>query len=145
MSLDVREVTDSFFDFAKIAQRVMHIGNEAGYYDALMLVEHLMLTLDSISTDPLADLLNIISNAIEVYENEQPDIKQFVSEYEKMDKGVAVLKVLMEQYGLGVADFKEEIGNKSYVSMILSGERQLSKKHIEKLCLRFNISPELFF
>jgi HTH-type transcriptional regulator/antitoxin HigA len=38
-----------------------------------------------------------------------------------------------------------EIGSKSMVSRVLSGQRNLTKKHIEALCQRFHISPVLFF
>lgn len=145
MSLALREVTDSFIGFTKTSHRLMHIENERDYQDALELIEHLMLTLDDTGEDPLVDLLNIVSHAIEIYESQQPDVNQFLLEYNEMDKAVAILKILMRQYELGVADFKEQIGTKSYVSMILNGDRQLSKKHIEKLCERFGLSPALFF
>lgn len=57
---------------------------------------------------------------------------------------VAALKVIMEQYKLGVAGLPE-IGSKSLVSRILRGERRLTRNHIEALSRRFNLSPALFF
>jgi HTH-type transcriptional regulator/antitoxin HigA len=42
---------------------------------------------------------------------------------------LAVLRLLMNQHGLGTADLPE-IGSKSMVSRVLSGKRSLSKKHI---------------
>ena len=104
-----------------------------------------MLTIDETGNDPLCDLLDIIGNAVEIYENKQPDVQKFLAKHANMPKDIALLKLLMGQYGLGVNNFKNEIGSKSYVSMILSRDRQLSKKHIGKLCVRFNLSPELFF
>ena len=56
----------------------------------------------------------------------------------------AVLRVLMDQHHLTMNDFPE-IGNKSMVSQVLSGQRNLTKKHIEALCQRFHIRPVLFF
>lgn len=47
-----------------------------------------------------------------------------------MDSGVAVLRTLMQQYGLKTSDFKNEIGGKSMVSMVLNGSRTLSRPHI---------------
>lgn len=38
-----------------------------------------------------------------------------------------------------------EIGSKSVVSRVLSGERNLTKKHIQALSQRFGISPAVFF
>ena len=57
---------------------------------------------------------------------------------------LAVLRLLMDQHGLGTADLPE-IGSKSMVSRVLSGERSLSKKHIQALSKRFGINPGLFF
>ena len=55
-----------------------------------------------------------------------------------------MLRLLMDQYDLGVADLPE-IGSKSMVSRVLSGERSLNKKHIKALSERFGIDPGLFF
>ena len=51
----------------------------------------------------------------------------------------------MEQHNLNTNDFENEIGKKSMVSQVLSGGKSLSRKHIELLSKRFNISPALFF
>ncbi len=50
----------------------------------------------------------------------------------------------MDQHGLGTADLPD-IGSKSMVSRVLSGERSLNKKHIQALSERFSINPALFF
>ena len=57
---------------------------------------------------------------------------------------LAALRVIMDQHNLGTADLPE-IGSKSMVSRVLSGERSLNKKHIAALSDRFSISPSLFF
>ena len=57
---------------------------------------------------------------------------------------IAMLRVLMDQHGLGVADFPE-IGDKSLLSRILSGSRNLTKQHIKKLSRRFGVEPGMFF
>jgi HTH-type transcriptional regulator/antitoxin HigA len=44
----------------------------------------------------------------------------------------------MDQHDLGVADFPE-IGSKSMVSRVLSGERFLNKRHIKTLSEHFGI------
>ena len=54
-----------------------------------------------------------------------------------------MLRLLMDQYDLGVADLPE-IGSKSMVSRVLSGERSLNKKHITALSERFGINPGFF-
>ena len=57
---------------------------------------------------------------------------------------LAVLRLLMDQHNLGTADLPE-IGSKSMVSRVLSGQRNLNKKHIKALSERFKIDPALFF
>jgi HTH-type transcriptional regulator/antitoxin HigA len=57
---------------------------------------------------------------------------------------LAMLRLLMDQHDLGTADLPE-IGSKSMVSRVLSGERNLNKHHIQALSKRFGIDPGLFF
>jgi len=51
----------------------------------------------------------------------------------------------MEQHNLTVSGFKDEIGSKSLVSMILNGKINLTKEHIAKLSRRFSLNPVVFF
>ena len=57
---------------------------------------------------------------------------------------ISMLRLLMDQYELNGTDFPE-IGDKTLVSKILKGDRNLTKDHIIKLSERFDISPVLFF
>jgi len=112
--------------------------SEKDYREALELVEYLLMN------HPHSPLLDIISNKIREYENSLPEVVAFRAEMEALPSGVAVLATLMEQYGLKQTDFQDEIGGKSLVSRILSGQRQLTVDHIDKLAKRFEISPALF-
>jgi HTH-type transcriptional regulator/antitoxin HigA len=58
---------------------------------------------------------------------------------------VQAIKVLMSNRELKQTDLVPVIGNKSHVSEILSGKRDLSKSHIQKLSEFFRVSPEVFF
>ena len=62
------------------------------------------------------------------------------------DRGLAVLKTLTAQHGLGVADLPE-LGSNGNVSKILNGAegKKLTRKHMEALGRRFGVSPALFF
>ncbi len=51
---------------------------------------------------------------------------------------------LMEANELRQAQMLDVFGTPSVVSEVLSGKRELSKAHIERLCSRFHVSPELF-
>ena len=61
------------------------------------------------------------------------------------DPAIIALKALIKSRGLTYADLRLEIGSKGYVSLILSGERNLTKGHIQKLTARFGIPPIVFF
>ena len=56
-----------------------------------------------------------------------------------------VVRHLMESNGLRQVDLIDVFGAESTVSEVLNGRRDLAKSHIEKLSVRFNLSPELFF
>src|SRR5260370_18245816 len=56
-----------------------------------------------------------------------------------------IVRHLMESNGLRQVDLIDVFGAESTVSEVLNGKRDLAKSHIEKLSLRFNVSPELFF
>ncbi|MBI2118632.1 MAG: helix-turn-helix domain-containing protein [Elusimicrobia bacterium] len=74
----------------------------------------------------------------------------FLDEYEKKHFPSAaspedILRFLMNQHKLSQSDLKEELGGQSVVSNIMSGKRQLTREHIEKLSRRFSISPASFY
>ena len=89
-------------------------------------------------------LIDVLSGSIARWENTSPEFSAFNDRIERLDSGVATLKVIMEQHHLGVADLPE-IGSKSLVSRILRGDRRLTRDHIEALSQRFSVSPALFF
>ena len=115
------------------------ISNEADYAQALALMDELIM--DYKVNRPL---ILILADAIERWENQADEFAEFNARIAALS-GVDTLKLLMEQYGLGVADLPE-IGSKSLVSKILNGRgRNLTKDHIAALSKRFGISPALFF
>lgn len=61
------------------------------------------------------------------------------------DPTIIALKALIKRDNLTYADLREEIGSKSYVSLIISGKRNLTRGHIQKLTARFRIPPMVFF
>ena len=74
-------------------------------------------------------------------------IKDFESKHYSFEKPspVELLKYLMEEHGLTQNDLAEDFGGQATVSLVLSGKRDFTKAHIEKLSKRFNVSPALFF
>jgi len=135
----------SFKGFSSVAGSLLHIHNKKVHQKALDTLEMLLETAPEDADAPEHGLIDLLAGAIERYESSIPEYQAFESEVASMDSGVSMLRLLMQNHGLIGLDFEHEIGKRSYVSLILSGERRLTREHIEKLSKRFNISPALFF
>ncbi len=135
---------DACHSFAKAAAPYFHITDEKRYEEALELVESLLEEAEDSPDDPLNAIIEMLTHAIEAYENKDEGLAAFHKQAKDQPTDLAMLRLLMDQYGLGTADLPE-IGSKSMVSRVLSGKRSLSKKHIQALAERFNIDPGLFF
>lgn len=90
-------------------------------------------------------LIEALSSSIERYEEISPEFLGFNGTVENLNKGTAVLRMLMDQHALKTNDFENEIGKKSMVSQVLSGKKNLTKEHIARLSARFNLCPSVFF
>ena len=135
--LELKKQANALFSNAGF---LVHIRNEEEYELALSLMDEL---IEEYAVNK--QLIEILSSSIEKWENSSIEFTEFNRHIKQMDSGVAVLRTLMEQYGLRTNDFKDEIGGKSMVSMILSGSRKLSRDHIQALSNRFHVSPSVFF
>jgi len=130
--------------FAQAAAPYFHITDNEHYEEALELVENLLEEAEDSQDDPLNAVIEMLSHAIEAYENEDEELTAFEKRAMDQPADLAMLRLLMDQHGLGTADLPE-IGSKSMVSRVLSGKRSLNKKHIQALSERFGINPGLFF
>ena len=81
-----------------------------------------------------AELLTML---IEAYEEKRYPVRSA--------SPVDVLRELMAANDLRQKDLAPLLGSESVVSEILSGKRELNKRHIQKLSQRFSVSPEVFF
>ena len=140
----VNEVREMCHRFADVTGPYCHITDSSHYEQALELVEGLLEEAEDSKDDPLNAVISLLSDAIEAYENRDRDVLAFEKRVNEQQADLAMLRLLMDQHGLGTADLPE-IGSKSMVSRVLSGERSLSKKHISALSDRFGIDPGLFF
>lgn len=131
-------------NFAQIAAPYLHIKDHKHYEETLELVEDLLQEADDSLDDPMNSVINMLSHSIEVYENTDEELAGLETRIMDQPADLAVLRVIMDQNNLGTADLPE-IGSKSMVSRVLSGERNLNKKHIQALSLSFGINPGLFF
>jgi len=135
---------DACLNFARAAAPYYHITDNRHYEEALELIENLLEKAEDSPGDPLNAVIEMLSHAIEVYENKDDVLAAFEKRVTDQPADLAMLRLLMDQHDLGTADLPE-IGSKSMVSRVLSGERSLSKKHIQTLSERFDINPGLFF
>jgi HTH-type transcriptional regulator/antitoxin HigA len=116
------------------------IDSEGQYNDALALMDELIEQYDTNIV-----LIEALGNVISRYEEECEAFEYLNRRQADIDPGVATIKVLMDQHGLSISDFENEIGKKSLVSLILAGKRNLTRDHILRLSKRFSIKPALFF
>lgn len=140
----INEVRGEFRRFADVAAPYCHITDPERYEQTLELIESLLEEAKDSKDDPLNAVISMLSSAIEQYERRVPELLAFENQVNEGSVGVALLYVLMDQHDLSMADLPE-IGSKSMVSRVLSGKRNLSKKHIQALSKRFGIDPGMFF
>ena len=137
-------IKETCHDFVQAAAPYLYISDEAHYLEALDLIESLLEEAEDAIEDPINAIIEMLSRSIEAYDNRDPDLTTFHAQAMGQPADLAALRVIMDQHNLGTADLPE-IGSKSMVSRVLSGERSLNKKHIAALSDRFSISPSLFF
>jgi HTH-type transcriptional regulator/antitoxin HigA len=142
--MNEKMILNKFKEFTHVAFPILSIKGVEAYEDALNMVEHLMESVgeDDAPTENL--LISLLHQAIQRFEDKNEELIVFEKESIEVGSDVAVLRVLLDQYHLTLSDLPE-IGHKSLVSKILSGDRSLTKTHIKKLSQRFNIDPSLFF
>lgn len=117
------------------------INNQDEYEEALALMDELV---DDYDTNK--GLIVILTTSIEKWEDRSEEFTAFNLAVSGVAPGIAVLKTLMSQHHLGVADLPE-LGSKSNVSKLLNAAdgKKLNKQQIEALSKRFRVSPPLFF
>lgn len=138
--LDMAKVTHLMQELNANIPFLSEINSSDEHQEALDLIEVLLEDYDR----NLA-LIEILTLAIERYEERAPEFADFNNAQVKLDSDITLLRVLMDQHNLKASDLENEIGKKSLVSQILHGKKNLTKKHIAALSQRFNLSPALFF
>ena len=80
---------------------------------------------------------NLLAVLIEKYETEKYPVRSASPK--------EVLSELLAANNLRQKDLAPLLGSESIVSEVLSGRRELNKRHIERLSKRFGVSPATFF
>lgn len=129
----------SYMAFMDAAQHLLHIQNDEDYENTSAWLESLAGRYD----DSIKPLYDLVANALEAHELEDPLVATFVEQAMGLTDDASTLRFLMDQHQLNTSDLPE-VGDKSVVSRILSGQRQLTRNHITALCLRFSLSSSFF-
>jgi len=134
----ITEAIQATNDLVRIVPFLGGSNDKRDYEQALELVEYL------VEHQPDSPLVEILSDKVARYENSAPEFAAFNARTDAMPRGVALLRVIMDQHGLTQSSFADEIGQRSYVSRILRGDRPLTDKHKARLAARFNLPFEAF-
>ncbi len=137
-------IVDAYQAFMATAQPLVNIQTDKQYAEALETLEQILESASDTPDDPLNPLIDMLSHAIERYEDRDDELSRFIEEADSTDVDVALIRTLMRQHKLTGSDLPE-IGDKTMVSRVLSGKRVLSRQAIEKLSERFGLRPGMFF
>lgn len=128
-------------DMDRLGARFMHhIDTPEDYHKALKVIDELTDGQELAAVE--SNLLDNLCDQVERYENKAPEFAAFNARIEGLTE-VDLLKALMQQNKLSGADLPE-IGDKSVVSRILSGQRRLTIEMVARLAARFHIDPGAF-
>lgn len=112
------------------------IHDESDYENTQVIIDR--LTSIPKLTKGQAEYLDTLTVLLETYEQEHHPIE------DSDITGIDAVKYLLEQNDMTPSDLGRLLGDRALGSRILSGERELSKEHIRKLCRRFKVSADLF-
>ncbi len=88
-------------------------------------------------SDAQLDYLDVLSDQLGDWEESNEEIPDIY--------GVELVRFLLDEQGLRQKDLTPIFGTESIASEVLSGRRELQRKHIEALSNFFKVSPSAFF
>lgn len=137
----LKVVLNQFIEGLAQVPSITHINTQNDYKRALKLIDELV---DNYEAN--RHLIELLAISIGCWEDKVDEFTAFNKAVARGEPGITVLKTLMSQYHLGVADLPE-LGSKSYVSKLLNTakDKKLTRQHIDVLSKRFDVSPDLFF
>ena len=110
--------------------------NDVDYERVVAFMNSLLDVVGDDEAHELADLLDLVGQLVEDYENMRHVIPD-ASPHE-------ILRFLLDLHGLKQSDLAEEIGGQSVVSDILSGKRAINVRQAKALAARFGVSAVAF-
>ena len=136
-------LVDAYETFMQTAHAYVNLSNEEDYNAALVALEEILEAAEDTAKDILNPLIEILSQAIGAYEEQDQELVAFLEEADATPIDVALLRTLMRQHELTGSDLPE-IGDKTMVSKVLNGKRILQRHAMELLGERFGIRPAMF-
>lgn len=124
------------FDALSAMHALRPIRDEVDLENAMEVVDKLAIMKKR--TRDQEDYLETLTTLVEKYEAENHPIQTDDLTV------VEIIKSLMEDRAMSASDLGRLLGSRELGSVILRGERQLSKSHILKLAKHFSVSPALF-
>lgn len=112
------------------------IRSEADYESAVAFMNSLLDVVGDDEEHDLADLLDLVGQLVEDYENSRHSIP--------VAAPCLVLRFLLDQHDLKQSDLATEIGGQSVVSDILNGKREINARQAKALAARFGVSATAF-
>jgi HTH-type transcriptional regulator/antitoxin HigA len=116
--------------------RLASIHSKAEYERVVAFMNQLLDVVGDDESHELANLLEIVGQLVEDYENVQQVLPDATP--------AQMLRFLMAQHDLKQADLSKEVGAQSVVSEILSGHRQINARQAKALAQRFGVSVSAF-
>lgn len=134
MKTRVRRITDTYFDLVRRFP-LRAVRNDAELRAGLAVANELMRRGEKLDSGE-RDYLDTLISLLETYEKKRFPIPKAPP--------LEVLKHLMEARDMRPTDLGKLIGSKANATLILKGQRELSKAHIRKLAEFFHVSPAVF-
>lgn len=129
-----RAIKDSYFTLVKQFP-VRRIRTDAEHKTATEIIRRLSLRGEANLDKRELDYLDALAEMVVSYERTRWPIPKA--------SPLEMLKHLMEENNMRPSDLGSLIGSRANATLILQGQRELSKAHIRILAERFNVSPAL--
>jgi antitoxin component HigA of HigAB toxin-antitoxin module len=114
------------------------IQTAAAHREALDIITDLSAKSDALLSEGEVDYLDALGRFVADYERE----KLLVALGDTTP--LEVLRHLMEERGMTSADLGDVVGSRPAATMILKGQREMSKAHIRAAAAYFCVSPAVF-
>ena len=137
-------VVKAYENFSLESGDVLNVNSEESYQRALEALDEIFDSMDDELDSHLNPLVELLSASIEKYESQDDGLNEFIRESDETPMDIVMLRTLMNSYHLTGSDLPE-IGDKTMVSKVLNGKRQLTRNAIEALSARFGLRPAMFF